>query len=126
VGIKHLTCSSSLTNRAQPSCRMNMLHMNPRAQSLPWAISSSPSSRDCVPVPHHQSQNFIGFVEAAELAGILYLAAEDLLGLTVWRPAMSAAKNPSICTTFIALPPLQAPLGIRRGGQGRRKVRGSF
>src|ERR1019366_9204289 len=33
---------------------------------------------DVVPVPHHQPQNFIGFVEACELAGVRYLAAEDL------------------------------------------------
>src|ERR1019366_5733410 len=31
-----------------------------------------------VPVPHHQSKNFIGFVEAAKLAGIRHLASEDL------------------------------------------------
>ena len=32
-----------------------------------FALEQRPS--DVVPVPHHQSQNFIGFVEAVELAG---------------------------------------------------------
>ena len=66
---------------------------------------------DGVPVAHHQSKNFVRFVEAGELAGVRHLAAEDLpivfaryhgLG-----PAIKAAKNPSSSSTFIALPPLQ-------------------
>ncbi len=34
---------------------------------------------DGVPVTHHQPQDFVGFVEAGELAGVRHLAAEDLL-----------------------------------------------
>ena len=33
-----------------------------------------------MPVPHHQSQNFVGFFEAAELAGVRHFAAENLTG----------------------------------------------
>jgi hypothetical protein len=33
---------------------------------------------DGVPVTHHQPQDFVGFVQTAELAGVRHLAAEDL------------------------------------------------
>ena len=65
--------------------------MKPRAQSLPFTLASlilqqqrhvdlalEQRPGDGVPVPHHEPQNFVGFVEAAELAGVGHLAAEDL------------------------------------------------
>jgi len=66
-------------------------------------------------VPHHEPQDFVRLVEAAELAGVQHLAAEDLpvvfVGITISGPEIRVAKNPSSCSTFITVPPLQ-PLRI--------------
>src|SRR6266403_328691 len=51
-----------------------------------------------VPVPHHQSQNLVGFVEAGELAGVRHFAAEDLPVIFTpclsyrWRRASTVAR----------------------------------
>jgi hypothetical protein len=42
-------------------------------------------SGDGVPVAHHQSQNFVGFVQTAELANIRHLAAENLPVVLTWH-----------------------------------------
>src|SRR5450759_2495394 len=58
---------------------------------------------DSVPVPHHQSQNFIGLVEAGELAGVRHLAAEDLRVVLARHDNLRACdqggeKSPEVCS----------------------------
>jgi hypothetical protein len=62
-------------------------------------------------VPHHQSQNFIGFVEAAELACVRHLAAEDLRVVFArhygFRARDEGGEEPIERLDSIAMPPLQ-------------------